>query len=119
MARTLWGLGASRRPRRKPPAPGAPHKERHMFYRLPAAPTLVLLLSLSLAACVGAEGQTGPTGVAGPGSRIVLSGTINIPDIADTTFCDNWPSTSTESRHGQRSSGHYVLDITEWCDLVE
>lgn len=65
-----------------------------MFDRLPAAPTLVLLLSLALAACTGADGPTGPTGstgptgptgVAGPGTRIVLSGTINVPDIADTT----------------------------------
>ena len=55
-----------------------------MLDRLLTAPTLVLLLSIALAACEGSEGPTGPagpagpTGEAGPGTRIVLSGTINV-----------------------------------------
>ena len=71
---------------------GAPHKEKHMFDRFPAAPTLFLLLSLSLAACAGSEGPTGPSGPtgpageAGPGTRIVLSGTINVAEAPDSVL---------------------------------
>ena len=63
-----------------------------MFDRLPAAPTLFLLLSLSLAACAGSEGPTGPSGPtgpageAGPGTRIVLSGTINVAEAPDSVL---------------------------------
>ena len=60
-----------------------------MFDRLPAAPTLILLLSLSLAACEGPTGPTGPEGPegeAGPGTRIVLSGTMSLSSEPDSVF---------------------------------
>ena len=58
----------------------------------PTAPALVLLLSVALAACEGSEGPTGPagsagpTGESGPGTRLVLSGTINVAEAPDTVL---------------------------------
>jgi len=79
------------------------------------APILVLLLSLALAACTGADR---PDGCGGPRDADCALGDDQRPGHSGHYPCDNWPSTSTGSQHGQRSSGHYVLDITEWCGLA-
>ena len=89
-----------------------------MFDRLPAAPTLFLLLSLSLAACAGSEGPTGPSGPtgpageAGPGTRIVLSGTINVAEAPDSVLRVSAASASAGGRHTRRSPGGHLLLVT-------